>query len=119
MSDERGFWRRNWLLFILVAALILSALVPVPRGRLSRRRGPAAGHADIDLRSVDINRAGAGELAALPGIGPRLAEAIVAEREKGGGFRFPEDLRRVKGIGPAKVKALKPYVITAGDGRGR
>ena len=55
---------------------------------------------------VPVNRATPEELAALPGIGPRLAEAIVEERRRNGPFRSVDDLQRVRGIGPAMVTRL-------------
>lgn len=64
---------------------------------------------------VDINRAAVEELAAVPGIGEALAMDIVAERERGGPFRFPEDLTRVQGVGEERVREILDY-ITAGDG---
>lgn len=55
---------------------------------------------------VDVNRATEGELEALPGIGPAIAQAIVAERERRGGFSSVEELLEVRGIGEAKLAAL-------------
>ena len=52
---------------------------------------------------VDINTADAATIAKeLQGIGPNLAQAIVAYREKNGAFRNTDELRKIKGIG-AKV----------------
>jgi len=52
---------------------------------------------------VDINTADAATIAKeLQGIGPNLAQAIVACREKNGAFRNADELRKIKGIG-AKV----------------
>ena len=52
---------------------------------------------------VDINTADAATIAKeLQGIGPRLAQSIVAYREKNGAFRSADELRKIKGIG-AKV----------------
>lgn len=64
---------------------------------------------------VDINRATAEELTAVPGIGETLARDIVDERERGGPFRFPEDLIRVRGIGEENIEEILNY-ITAGEG---
>lgn len=69
-----------------------------------RRGGPAT------APRVAVNRAGAEELAALPGIGPVLAQAIVAERERSGPFRRAEDLLRVRGIGPATLARLRDRI---------
>jgi len=69
--------------------------------------GPAVPRSDgPDPEPVAVNRADAAQLATLPGIGPRLAEAIVEERRRNGPFRSPDDLRRVRGIGPALVARL-------------
>jgi competence protein ComEA len=59
---------------------------------------------------VDVNRATAAELTALPGIGPALAARIVASREAEGPFRAADDLLRVAGIGAAKLEAIRPRV---------
>ena len=55
---------------------------------------------------IDLNSAGAGELATLPGVGPVQAQRIVEEREAGGPFATVSDLARVPGFNPAKVRAL-------------
>lgn len=59
---------------------------------------------------VDLNRAGADELDALPGVGPATAAAIVAHREQNGPFASVDDLLDVRGIGPAKLDAIRPLV---------
>lgn len=58
---------------------------------------------------IDINRATAEELQRLPGIGPKLSQRIVEEREKNR-FQSVEDLRRVSGIGPRVFERLRPYI---------
>jgi len=45
----------------------------------------------------------------LPGIGPRLAERIEADRQQNGDFGTLEALDRVRGIGPSKIEGLKKY----------
>jgi competence protein ComEA len=44
----------------------------------------------------------------VPGITQTLAERIVAQRNRLGGFSKLEDLRAVKGIGPVTLKRLRP-----------
>jgi len=59
---------------------------------------------------VDLNRATPTQLAELQGIGPVLAERIVAFREEHGPFDAIEDLLDVPGIGEAKLVLLRPGV---------
>jgi competence protein ComEA len=60
---------------------------------------------------LDINQASVTELSQVPGINYKLADAIVALRVRRGGFTKLENLCEVKGIGPATVRRLKPYLI--------
>jgi competence protein ComEA len=60
---------------------------------------------------VRINVAGVEELEALPGVGPVLAERIVAYREEHGPFAVVEDLLEVPGIGEKKLAALREAVL--------
>ncbi|MGH7492015.1 MAG: ComEA family DNA-binding protein [bacterium] len=62
-------------------------------------------------RRLNINRASAVELTALPGIGPVMAQRIVDYRERHGKFRRLEDLNQVHGLGKRKLAALKELVV--------
>ena len=58
---------------------------------------------------LDLNTATATQLEALPGVGPALAARIIAKRDSLNGFEKTEDLRRVRGIGPATLEKLRPF----------
>ena len=60
---------------------------------------------------IDVNRADADELRSLPGIGPGLARRIVDDREARGIFRSLAELRRVRGIGAGKLRALDGWAV--------
>lgn len=60
---------------------------------------------------VSVNLATAAEIEQLPGVGPVLAERIVAHREAHGPFETVEDLLEVSGIGEAKLEALRAAVV--------
>jgi competence protein ComEA len=63
---------------------------------------------------VNINTADAAKLASeLTGVGPALAEAIVADRQANGNFATPEALTRVKGIGARIVEINKANILVA------
>jgi competence ComEA-like helix-hairpin-helix protein len=67
---------------------------------------------DHDLpaaRSINPNTASRDELIRLPGIGEKLANFIIEERESGT-FASPSDLLRVPGIGAAKLSKMVEYL---------
>lgn len=59
---------------------------------------------------ININRATAGQLDGLDGIGPVIAQRIVEYRKTNGSFLSIEDLQKVSGIGAAKFAHIKTKV---------
>lgn len=59
---------------------------------------------------LNLNRANESELDGLPGVGPVLAQRIIAYRNEHGNFGAIEDLQKVAGIGPAKFSELRTFV---------
>jgi competence protein ComEA len=59
---------------------------------------------------IDINTASAALLETLPGIGPVMAERILAYRQEHGPFGRIEDIENVPGIGPMTFEKLKPLI---------
>jgi len=64
---------------------------------------------------VNINSATVDQLQLLPGVGPALAERIVAFREANGPFQTPDELEAVKGIGSKAMERLRPYLQVSGQ----
>jgi competence protein ComEA len=60
--------------------------------------------------ALDLNTATADQLDALPGVGPVLAERIVAWRDAHGPFASVDQLREVSGIGERKFAELRDLV---------
>jgi competence protein ComEA len=60
---------------------------------------------------VSVNRADASTLEGLPGVGPVLAERIVAHREANGPYQEVEDLLDVSGIGEAKLATIRDLIV--------
>jgi competence protein ComEA len=67
--------------------------------------GPAPTGAKLDL-----NTATQAQLEELPGIGPAYAQAIIAERQRRGGFTSVNELRSVRGIGDKRFSEIAPLV---------
>ncbi|HEX8850841.1 MAG TPA: helix-hairpin-helix domain-containing protein [Gemmatimonadaceae bacterium] len=66
---------------------------------------------------VDMDRASADEIEALPRIGPALAKRIVDDRDANGPFGSLEGLQRVRGVGPAMAEVLRSSVTFSGTPR--
>jgi competence ComEA-like helix-hairpin-helix protein len=60
---------------------------------------------------IDLNTASAETLTALPGIGPKLAGALVRHRNEHGPFTRYADLLEVPGIGEKRAEQIKPRVV--------
>jgi competence protein ComEA len=69
-----------------------------------------AGNSEGARGLIPINTASAAQLEALPGIGPALAERIVAYREAHGPFRQPEEIMQVTGIGEARYEQIRSLI---------
>ena len=61
-------------------------------------------------KRVDINKASLREISELPGISDKIAAAVVAERDRLGGFRSPEDLLAVTGIKEKRLQKILPFL---------
>jgi DNA uptake protein ComE-like DNA-binding protein len=77
----------------------------------------AASRPKAPVAPVDVDRATASELEALPRIGPALAKRIVDDRETRGPFGSLDGFQRVRGVGPAMAAALSASVTFSGTPR--
>jgi competence protein ComEA len=91
------------------------AVSPSPVALLSDQPSTAAAPKRSHKGLLDLNRATEQDFDALPGIGPRLAERIMAYRQSVGAFHSLDGLRAVKGIGKKKFERIRPLVtVTSG-----
>ena len=59
---------------------------------------------------VDLNSATKEELMELPGVGPKMAEAMMQYREENKGFSSEKDLMNISGIGEKRYKRIEPFI---------
>lgn len=72
---------------------------------------PAAAKAEKPLpKKLDLNRVSREELVGIPGIGPRMAQAIIDLRTKKGSLKRLEELLEVAGIKEKKLASLGAYL---------
>ncbi len=99
-------WSRSaqWTVAVLLGVVLLLF------GRqLLRGGGQASQHEPAGL--VDVNSASRADLVQVPGIGPALADRILAYRQAHGPFPSIEALEKVRGLGPRTLARLRPFLV--------
>ena len=96
----------------LAAVVVDSQRVYVPRVDEVVAVDGAGGAAGGVAQSfpLNLNTATAAQLDELPGVGPATAAAIIAHRQQHGPFASVDQLGDVRGIGPAKLQAIRGLV---------
>lgn len=113
MSDFFQFDRaRPNLTFITLAVCMLSAVAPCAQESLTPETAETylTVLRDLEGRVIDVNKANADDLTALPWISPEVARGVVAHRRRFGPFRSIDDLLRVPGVTSEVLAAVRPYL---------
>lgn len=61
--------------------------------------------------AININAATVKELAALPGVGKKKAQAIVAYRVENGKFESVDEIKKIDGIGKKTFNKIRDRVV--------
>ena len=95
----------------MVGLCLVAMTLAVATGSVVAAEGDAGKSANSEpARQIDINKATAVELTAIPGVGTAIAQRIVEFRDKQGPFRRVEDLLKIRGIGEKSFQKIRPYV---------
>lgn len=87
----------------------------VDQGELNRALGSVV-ESVVNQVGVDVNTASPALLTYVSGIGPKLAERIVAYRDENGPFKNRAQLKKVSGLGPKAFEQSAGFLrITGGD----
>ena len=119
MAQKGKLTKTEIFLLLLTAAFLLFSLARFTMDRQAGAGGTYRLTTQKDSVSLDtlpekinINTATMEELQQLEGIGPVLAERIIAYRQAEGPFAEPEDLLAVEGIGPVTLETIRTRIIT-------
>jgi comEA protein len=91
-------------LFTLLVIVAMAAVSTISLGAAEKQATAA------NDKLVNINTADAGQLIALPQIGPKMAQRILDFRKSNGNFKRAQDLMKVKGIGEKIFAKLQPLI---------
>lgn len=125
MKEGKAFWLLSAVFVLACVGILLfnylnverEAVYCIPIERSSQYTyEQEALLTDLDTKDVasddkvNINAASAEELATLPGIGEKIAEAIITYREDIGPFNSIEEITEVNGIGKVKYNNIKDFI---------
>jgi competence ComEA-like helix-hairpin-helix protein len=119
-AGPNRFWALITLL--LIAVIVIGGIIawqkyspthPI-KITLSPTPEPTGEVGQGEPQKIDINRAEAWLLEALPGIGPTKAQAIIDYRQQNGYFSDISEILNVEGIGQDIYEQIKD-LITVGD----
>ena len=85
--------------------------------RVAMRRDTTVARAVVRPEPLDLDRASASEIEALPGIGAALAKRIIDNRDSLGAFGDIDALCDVRGVGVVLAEKLRPLVTFTGPRR--
>jgi competence protein ComEA len=98
---------------LVIAALFCGAGVhaapPAPGSATGSKTKRSAGTGVLNLNTATLD-----QIDGLPGVSPRLAAAVVAERTTHP-FTRPEDVMRVQGMGKRRFERLRPHLTVTGQ----
>ncbi|GAB2688973.1 ComEA family DNA-binding protein [Aliiglaciecola sp. 3_MG-2023] len=97
-------------LVIACAVFLAGSPLTLHAKSLNQKMDTAKTQLQAQATPINLNTATANDLEALPGIGAKKAQDIVAYRKANGSFKRVEDITNVKGIGDRMLEKLKTSV---------
>ncbi|MGL6195045.1 MAG: ComEA family DNA-binding protein [Thermoguttaceae bacterium] len=101
---------------ILAVFLVLVLLIFIPIAfnsgsrELNELEASTQQKSELPVFQVNLNTATEAELSLLPGIGPKLAVAIIEYRNANGNFTQTQDVKKVKGIADKKFAQIEKFL---------
>ena len=87
-----------------------SAISNLPGKAQEMAPGKAMGKAQGQMDKININTASVDTLAKIPGLDPKIGEAIAAYRDANGAFKSISELANIDGINPSLLAKIKPFL---------
>lgn len=97
-------------MFRTASLIVLALVLGITPAKAQTSAPKPAASAARSTTPLNLNTATAAQLEELPGIGRATADRIIEFRQKSGGFKKPEELMNVRGVGEKSFLKLKPLV---------
>lgn len=110
MKRSRSILTTSTVLFATALFITPGNLLATDAAKPGASLSDMAGQATAVAEQLNINTASVEALANIPGIGPKIGEAIAAYRESHGAFKSVTDLLNVEGIDAALLEQIKPFL---------
>ena len=114
-SKKISIWLVLSFAFMLIALPVLAAEQAQPQPAAPAKDAKPAKRVPVLEGQININTATADQFKMLPGIGKKIADAIIEFRAKNGNFKTVDDLAKIKGIGEKKLTTIKKYLVLKGE----
>ncbi|MCX5894778.1 MAG: ComEA family DNA-binding protein [Proteobacteria bacterium] len=114
-SKKISIWLVFSFAFMLIALPVFAAEQAQPQLAAPAKDAKPAKRVPVLEGQININTATADQFKMLPGIGKKIADAIIEFRAKNGNFKTVDDLAKIKGIGEKKLTTIKNYLILEGE----
>ncbi len=101
---------KNLAIFISVFSIFLSLGIYFSKDYKYRDYAIEKKSSERKSYKVSLNLGEWQDFDTLPGIGPKLAQEIINDRNTNGRFNSKEDILRVKGIGKKKYDLISEYL---------
>ena len=87
-----------------------SAISNMPGKAQEMSPGKALGKAQGQMDKININTASIDQLSNIPGLDPKIGQAIAAYRDANGAFNSISELANIDGIDASLLNKIKPLI---------
>jgi competence protein ComEA len=98
------------ILFLILFSANTSTLLASGGNEAVSSKLSMAGKAAGMMDKVNINKASIESLSQVPGLSPKIGEAIAAYRDANGAFKSISDLINIEGIDAGLLEKIKPFL---------
>ena len=98
------------ILLLVLCSAGTSTLIASGGNQVASAMSGITGAAGGTMEKLNINTANIESFSKIPGLSPKVGEAIAAFRDANGAFKSVSDLVKIKGIDAGLLEKIKPFL---------